>query len=88
VFRKTRLIYGKCYPAALSIAEVAVDIVQDSSDIPAIASAAATVLPASAAPSACSSPQHQLPTSESEAEEIQLLTYTWQMTEIDIFKAC
>jgi len=59
----------------LSIAEAVADTVQDSSGIPATASAAATVPPASAMPSACSFPQHPQLTSESTAKQVQLLKH-------------
>ena len=47
----------KYYFAAVSTAEAAADTELGSSDIPATVSAAATVLPASAVQSTCSSPQ-------------------------------
>ena len=55
------------YLAASSTAAAVAGTVQDSSDIPATASAAATVLPASVVLTTCSSPQHCQPTSRSTA---------------------
>jgi len=55
------------YFAALSIAEAAADIEQDSSDIPATVSAAATAPLASAVPLTCFFPRRQQPTSKSTA---------------------
>lgn len=55
----------KYYSAALSTAEAVADTAQDSSDIPATVSAAATALLASAVLLTCSSLPHLQPTSTS-----------------------
>ena len=67
---------AKYYLVSLSTAEAVADTAQDSSDTPATASAAATVLPASAVLLVCSFPQHQHSASESTANEVQLIVRT------------